>query len=88
VLHEKRDYRQVAENPTLREPHQLRFPGLVDSANFLRTTKSTGHFMFNPSRLCSGEPFVGLYRAKSLIVLYSRNVEYRDFKVLRQFRIE
>jgi hypothetical protein len=60
----------------------------VDSAKFLPATKSTGHFMFNPRSLCSGKPFVRLHRAESLIVLYSRNVEYRVFKVLRQFRIE
>jgi hypothetical protein len=60
----------------------------MDSAKFLPATKSTGHFVFNPCRLCSGKPFARLLRAESLIVLYSRNVEYRVFKVLRQFRID
>ncbi len=60
----------------------------MDSAEFLPATKSTGHFVFNPRRLCSGKPFARLLRAESLIVLYSRNVEYRVFKVLRQFRID
>ena len=44
--------------------------------------------MFNPCRFCSCKPFVRLHRAESLIVLYSRNVEYCVFKVLRQFRID
>jgi hypothetical protein len=60
----------------------------VNPAELLTATKSTGRFMFNPRRLCSGKPFARLLRAESLIVLYSRNVEYRVFKVLRQFRID
>jgi hypothetical protein len=43
--------------------------------------------MFDPRSLCSGKPFVRLHRAERLIVLYSGNVEYRVFKVPRQFRI-
>ena len=62
--------------------------GLVDSAKFLPATKSTGHFVCNPRRLSSGKPFLRPNRAESLIVLYSRDVEYRVFKLLRQFHIE
>ena len=78
-------FKELAEMPTFRESYQLRDPELVGSAKFLATTKSTGCFMFDPRSLCRGEHFVRSYRAKSLIVLYSCNVEYRVFKVLRQF---
>jgi hypothetical protein len=60
----------------------------VDFVKFLPATKSTVHFVFNPRRLCSGKPFVRPNRAERLIVFHSRDVEYRVFKVLRQFRIE
>jgi hypothetical protein len=60
---------------------------LVDSAKFPPITKSTDYFMFNPRSLCSVKPFVRWHRAESFIVLYSRNVEYRVFKVLPQFCI-
>ncbi len=44
--------------------------------------------MFYPRRLCSGKPFIRPHRAETLVVLYSRDVEYRIFKILRQFRID
>jgi len=60
----------------------------VNPAELLTATKSTGRFMFNPRRFCSGKPFVRLYRAESLIVFYSRDVKYRVFQVLRKFCIK
>ena len=58
--------------------------GLVDFAELLTATKSTGHLVFDPRCLCGDKPLARLYRTEGMIVFQSRDMAYRSVKALRK----
>jgi hypothetical protein len=60
------------------------FRELVDSAELLTATKSTGHLVFNPRCLCGDKPFACLYRAEDMILFQPRDIVYRIVQALRK----
>jgi hypothetical protein len=61
--------------------------GLVDFAEMLTATKSTGHLVFDPRCLCGDKPLACLYRTEGVILFQSRDIDHRIVKALRKFCI-
>jgi len=58
--------------------------GLVDFAELLTATKSTGHLVFDPRGLCGDKSLACLYRTEGMILFQSRDMAYRIVKALRK----
>jgi hypothetical protein len=67
--------------------YQATFRGLVDSAELLAATKSTGHLVLDPRRLCGDKLLACLYRTTSMILFQSREFDHRLVKALSKFCI-
>jgi hypothetical protein len=59
----------------------------VDSAELLAATKSTGHLVLDPRRLCGDKLLACLYRTTSMILFQSREFDHRLVKALSKFCI-
>jgi len=59
------------------------FQGLVDSAELLAATKSTGHLVFDPRCLCGDKPLACFYRTEGMILFQALDIDYRLVKALR-----
>jgi hypothetical protein len=66
---------------------QASFRGLVDSAELLAATKSTGHLVFDPRCLCGDKPLAYFYRTEGMILFQALDIDYRLVKALRKFCI-
>jgi hypothetical protein len=67
--------------------YQATFRGLVDFAELLAATKSTGHLVFDPRCLCGDKLLACLYWTKSMILFQSREFDHRLVKALSKFCI-
>jgi hypothetical protein len=67
--------------------YQATFRGLVDSAELLTATESTGHLVFDPRCLCGDKLLACLYRTASMILFESREFDHRLVKALSKFCI-
>jgi hypothetical protein len=81
-----------AEASEYRSPEDKRrfpgqFQGLVDSAELLAATESTGHLVLDPRCLCGDKPLACFYRTEGMILFQALDIDYRPVKTLRKFCI-
>ena len=70
------------------KPSAICFRGLVDSAELLTATKSTGQLVFDPRCLCGDKSLACFYWTEGMILFQSRDIDHRIVKALRKFCID
>jgi hypothetical protein len=89
VLERCTDAKAISEYRSPEEQRHLpgHFQGLVDSAELLAATKSTGHLVSDPRCLCGDKPLACLYRTAGMILFQPRDIDNRIVKALRKLGI-